>query len=62
MGNNEISTKEKINTYPPLFNTLFVGLVQQTGYFLLSGKVREMLPLFRVLTANQIDDILKLIT
>ncbi len=28
-----ISTKEKINTYPPLFNTLFVAMVWRTGYF-----------------------------
>ena len=29
-----ISTKEKVlNTYPPLFNTSLVGLVQQAGYF-----------------------------
>jgi len=32
-----ISTKEKVlNTYPPLFNTSLVGLVQQAGYFFIS--------------------------
>ncbi len=25
-GDNEISTKEKRNTYPPLFDTLFVTM------------------------------------
>ena len=32
-GDNENNTKDKINTYPPLFNALFVSYVQQTGYF-----------------------------
>jgi len=31
-GHNKSSTKEKRNTYPPLFNTLSVAEVQQIRY------------------------------
>ena len=34
-GHTVSITKEKfLNTYPPLFNTLLVCLVQRAGYFL----------------------------
>ena len=37
MGHTVSITKEKfLNTYPPLFNTLFVGFVQRTGFFFVS--------------------------
>ncbi len=36
-GHTVSITKEKfLNTYPPLFNTLFVGFVQRTGCFFVS--------------------------
>lgn len=36
-GHTVSITKEKfLNTYPPLFNTSLVGLVQQAGYFFIS--------------------------
>ena len=47
-GHTVSITKEKfLNTYPPLFNTLFVGFVQRAGYFfskslILSGKSRVL--------------------
>ena len=43
-GHTVSITKEKfLNTYPPLFNTLFVGFVQRTGCFMLKGADREVL-------------------
>ena len=33
-GHNRSSTKEKRNTYPPLFNTLSADLVGRRGIFL----------------------------
>ena len=30
-GHNRSSTKEKRNTYPPLFNTLFADLIEAAG-------------------------------
>ena len=41
-GHTVSITKEKfLNTYPPLFNTLFVGFVQRTGCFFVSLEITE---------------------
>lgn len=41
-GHTVSITKEKfLNTYPPLFNTLFVGFVQRTGCFCFIGNYRK---------------------
>ncbi len=49
-GHTVSITKEKfLNTYPPLFNTLFVGFVQRAGCFFrkaLFYKGTEKLPFF----------------
>ena len=43
-GHTVSITKEKfLNTYPPLFNTLFVGFVQRTGCFLFLRKLPKSL-------------------
>ena len=34
VGDNESSTKEKRNTYPPLFDTMSVAMALRAGYFL----------------------------
>lgn len=50
-GHTVSITKEKfLNTYPPLFNTLFVGFVQRTGCFLLHRNYRKAF--FNRKTAN----------
>ena len=50
-GHTVSITKEKfLNTYPPLFNTLFVGFVQRTGCFLFHRKLPKSL--FYRKTAN----------
>ncbi len=51
-GHTVSITKEKfLNTYPPLFNTLFVGFVQRTGcFFCFIGNYRKAF--FNRKTAN----------
>ena len=41
-GHTVSITKEKfLNTYPPLFNTLFAGFVQRTGVFFCFIEITE---------------------